>query len=302
MKTSPFKFLDSYTKEDKDIFFGRESEIEKLYSLIFESKTLLVYGVSGTGKSSLIHCGLANKFNEADWLPINIRRGRDMLESFWTALEKIAITPLKKPEQISKGKIKKAIQSIYLDHFKPVFFIFDQFEELFVFGSEEEQKEFLAIVKSITESDLQTRFVFVIREEYLAMFTEFESEIPTILDNRLRIEKMTRENARQAIEGPSQLVNIEVEEDFSATLLQKLSPQQNQVELTYLQVYLDKLFRMAQKEVGEDEQLRFTKKLIDQSGNISDLLGSFLEEQIAQFEDPTAGLKVLKAFVSTNQY
>jgi hypothetical protein len=25
---SPFKFLDSYTKEDRDIFFGREREIE----------------------------------------------------------------------------------------------------------------------------------------------------------------------------------------------------------------------------------------------------------------------------------
>ena len=47
---SPFKFLDSYTKEDKDIFFGREQEIEELYQKVFENKTLLVYGVSGIGK------------------------------------------------------------------------------------------------------------------------------------------------------------------------------------------------------------------------------------------------------------
>ncbi len=72
---SPFKFLDSYTKEDKNIFFGRDNETEELYQKVFESKVLLVYGVSGTGKSSLIQCGLANKFEESDWLPINIRRG-----------------------------------------------------------------------------------------------------------------------------------------------------------------------------------------------------------------------------------
>jgi hypothetical protein len=30
MTTSPFKFLDSYTREDRDIFFGREREIEEL--------------------------------------------------------------------------------------------------------------------------------------------------------------------------------------------------------------------------------------------------------------------------------
>jgi len=28
---NPFKFLDSYTKEDKNIFFGREREIKELF-------------------------------------------------------------------------------------------------------------------------------------------------------------------------------------------------------------------------------------------------------------------------------
>ena len=77
---SPFKFLDSYTKDDRDIFFGRDREIEELYQRVFESKILLVYGVSGTGKSSLIHCGLANKFQETDWLPLVIRRGGNIIE------------------------------------------------------------------------------------------------------------------------------------------------------------------------------------------------------------------------------
>lgn len=36
MLQSPFKFLDSYTKEDKDIFFGRETEVEELYQKVFE--------------------------------------------------------------------------------------------------------------------------------------------------------------------------------------------------------------------------------------------------------------------------
>jgi Cdc6-like AAA superfamily ATPase len=49
---SPFKFLDSYTREDRAIFFGRDKEISELYRRVFESKIPLVYGVSGTGKSS----------------------------------------------------------------------------------------------------------------------------------------------------------------------------------------------------------------------------------------------------------
>ena len=68
MTDSPFKFLDSYTREDKEIFFGRDREIEEMYQKVFEGKILLVYGISGTGKTSLINCGLANKFEDSDWL------------------------------------------------------------------------------------------------------------------------------------------------------------------------------------------------------------------------------------------
>jgi putative ribosome biogenesis GTPase RsgA len=66
---SPFKFLDSYTKDDRDIFSGHDQEITELYRRVFEGKMLLVYGISGTGKSSLVNCGLASRFNESDWLP-----------------------------------------------------------------------------------------------------------------------------------------------------------------------------------------------------------------------------------------
>ena len=59
---SPFKFLDAYDSQDKEIFFGREEEIEQLYKLIFQTNLMLVYGQSGTGKTSLIQCGLANRF------------------------------------------------------------------------------------------------------------------------------------------------------------------------------------------------------------------------------------------------
>ena len=67
---SPFKFLDSYAKEDKDIFFGRNQEISEIHAKIYQSKLLLVYGASGTGKSSIINCGLANRLDDTDWLPV----------------------------------------------------------------------------------------------------------------------------------------------------------------------------------------------------------------------------------------
>jgi hypothetical protein len=69
---SPFKFLDSYTKEDRDIFFGREREIEELYHRVFESKIMLVYGVSGTGFVThlLIGIGILGFIQHFSFLPL----------------------------------------------------------------------------------------------------------------------------------------------------------------------------------------------------------------------------------------
>jgi len=307
---SPFKFLDSYTKDDRDIFFGRDREIEELYQKVFDSKLLLIYGVSGTGKSSLIHCGLANKFLDTDWLPIVIRRGGNIIESLAAGITSASLTELHGKLDSPAG-FKKGVRSLYLDHYKPIFFIFDQFEELFIFGDKEERQAFIRIVKALTESDLQFRMIFVVREEYMGSVTEYDRVIPTFCANRVRIEKMSHRNALATIKEPCKVFNIFLEEGFAESLLDKLSPEGADIELTFLQVFLDKIFRLATQNlpplVGEEGStptltltptLNFTLSLLEQTGNVSDLLGDFLEEQISLLGNPDQGLAVLKSFVS----
>jgi hypothetical protein len=83
------------------------------------------------------------------------------------------------------------------------------------------------------------------REEYMAGVTEFEKFIPTFFANRVRIEKMSHINALEAIKESCKVYEISLEEDFAESLLEKLSPGSTEVELTYLQVFLDKIFRIA---------------------------------------------------------
>ncbi len=291
MITSPFKFLDAYTREDREIFFGRDREIEELYQKVFESRVLLVCGVSGTGKTSLINCGLANKFQESDWLPIHVRRGNDISANLQSSITRLAITPVKEDQPVVKR-----LQSLYLDHFKPIYLIFDQFEELFIFGDRQERADFIKEIRTIIDSEVQCRLLFVMREEYLAGAIEFEKEIPTFLANRIRIERMTWHSARQVIEEPCKVSGIEIEAELTGAILEKLSPESTEVELTYLQVLLDKMFRLAIEK--NNEKPLFTHNLISGMGDVSDLLGSFLEEQIGELEDPDMGLVVLKSFVS----
>jgi WD40 repeat protein len=296
---SPFKFLDSYTKEDRAIFFGRDREIEELYHRVFESKMLLVYGVSGTGKSSLIHCGLANKFQETDWLPIVIRRGGNIIESLAAGIKAASITA-QQNKLISPADFKKGIRSLYLDHYKPVFFIFDQFEELFIFGTKEEDESFIKILQSLLSVDLQCKFIFILREEYLGWLSTFEKSIPGFFNNRIRIEKMDIGNAKSVIEGPCKIYNIAIDEGFSEKMLQKLCPpNESEIELTYLQVYLDKIFRLASEgNLDDNDNITFRISDLEKSGNVYDILGSFLDEQISHLPDPELAMTVLKAFVS----
>jgi len=328
MKGNPFKFLDSYTRQDKEIFFGRDREIEEMYQKVFEGKMLLVYGISGTGKTSLINCGLANKFEDSDWLPVTVRRGRSILDSLVKELQKNAIPPSPADAgtppggrhtgsdlidgRSSPARIVKSLQSIYLDHFKPIYLIFDQFEELFIFGDREERENFIQVVKAIVDSDVQCRLIFSIREEYLASVTEFELTLTDFLANRMRVEKMTHQHAVDVIEGPCRVHGIEVEEGFSEALLNKLNPESNEVELTYLQVFLDKVFKITSeniqhptsnvqlpnKERKKQNRIEFAKPLLEKVGDVSDLLGAFLEEQISALDDPDIGLAILKSFVS----
>lgn len=296
MNQSPFKFLDSYTKEDKDIFFGRETEVEDVYTKIFQSKILLVYGASGTGKSSLISCGLGNKFQDTDWLPVSVRRGTNINDSLKQQLEKTILTPLS-----AKGKVSliKILKSVYLDHFKPVYLVFDQFEELFIFGDREEWTQFVANVREVLDSDMQVKFVFIIRGEYLELLTEFESVLPEIFSNRIRIEKMTRTNAVNCITGPCHSFGIQIEEHFQENLLTKLSPSKTEIELTYLQVFLDRIFKKA-AENAKEGKIIFSNALLDELGNVGDVLSQFLDEQIELIPDSEKALALLKAFVTTD--
>jgi hypothetical protein len=244
MATSPFKFLDPYTREDEKIFFGRNQEIEQLYKMAFEASLILVYGESGTGKTSLIRCGLASRFDASDWNDILIRRKTDINKSMWQAIRAAARTPIK-----ANATIVEAIESIFLDYFKPVYLIFDQFEELFIqgMGAPEEREEFARTIAELVRAELKCKVIFVMREEYLAKLYEFEKVIPSLFNFRLRVEPMKYADAYQVIERTCAHFNIPIEnpEKSIEQIINHISEGRSGVQLSYLQIYLDKLYQNA---------------------------------------------------------
>ena len=144
---SPFKFLAAYDQSDADQFFGREKETAQLYNAVYASNLTLLYGASGTGKTSLVNCGLRNKFYATEWLPIFINRADNINESIKQALKREISLIEKEHPILFSDDILDNIENLYLTHYKPIYLIFDQFEELYVLGERPEQLAFYQTVK-----------------------------------------------------------------------------------------------------------------------------------------------------------
>lgn len=284
---SPFKFLDSYTREDRHVFFGREAEIEELYERVFESGLILLYGASGAGKTSLINCGLANQFETSEWLPIFIRRADNLPESLGQALQQHAVKPME-----DSWVLPQKARSLYLDHFKTIYLIFDQFEELFIFGGEQEQNAFFEAIAGLLEAGEQCKVILSLREEYLAYLSNFELLLPSLFENRQRVERMSRGNLQEVILRTAEAFGIEVSggAGLANRVIDNIQDPRQGVELANLQIYLDKLYRNDMERRGEAQRpIRFDQELVDNTRQLEDVLSDFLEEQLAIVEKELKG-------------
>ena len=57
-KFSPFPGLRPFSPDEREYFFGRENESEVIAAKLLRNRFIALTGESGSGKSSLILCGL----------------------------------------------------------------------------------------------------------------------------------------------------------------------------------------------------------------------------------------------------
>src|SRR4030042_6328493 len=100
---NPFPGLRPFTAEESELCFGREKESEEVLNKLLKNRFVTVTGASGSGKSSLVFCGLIPKIRDlgrkegAPWRIVIFRPGSDPFGNLSKAInENIAETGLKK--------------------------------------------------------------------------------------------------------------------------------------------------------------------------------------------------------------
>ena len=86
---NPFPGLRPFTKEESNLFFGREGQSRSVLDSLENNRFVAVIGASGSGKSSLIYCGVVpelQKQTAKKWTTVTTRPGsnplKNLVESF----------------------------------------------------------------------------------------------------------------------------------------------------------------------------------------------------------------------------
>jgi hypothetical protein len=277
---SPYKFLDYYEFDDRDIFFGRETETEILLSDVISTRIVVLFARTGSGKTSLINAGVRPRLEDLDYATFYVRVEKDPEASLQRVLGNADALPAGALDLPLTEQLQRAVGHLG----KPVVVFFDQFEEFFIYLTEPKDQakaqRFIASVAALyrdRESGVHT--VFSLREEYFVEMDVFRDEIPSIFhnDSSLRLRPLDNEQARRAIELPAKTASVRIEPILTDRLLADL-PRGGRIEPVRLQIVCDSLWN----ERSEDS---ITLESYQRLGGAQSILDKRLVDDLRSLDD-----------------
>ncbi|MFL6258618.1 MAG: hypothetical protein ACJ76Y_02800 [Thermoanaerobaculia bacterium] len=268
---SPYKFLDFYTdtEQDQRRFGGREREIRELVARIANEWTLVLYGRSGIGKTSLLLAGIFPELKARGYLPIYARTLTDPIRDLCEAIDKGGAAD--SPVARLRTAVAKAAEQ------RPVIIVLDQFEEFFIrFREKPEIRAELidAVASLVNDKDLDVTVVFSLREDYLAELDDFREKIPDLFTNRYRLRGLTAFGVRQSISRPLIDSGILFEEAVISRLVDQLEGYG--FDPAALQILCSELHSAAQSR-AEGAPLRITLADMEAVGSLDDIFLRYLD-------------------------
>src|ERR1700686_2399515 len=205
-EVKPYPGLRSFTEDDAPYFFGRDRERKIISANLRTRRLTLLYGRSGVGESSVINAGVISHLRQRTSLggrlpsgariktaafrkpaiPIVVTKWQaNPLESLNPAILNGAadVIPWDEKDRIGALTLPKMIEEITT--FAPgveLLVILDQFEEYFVYHSEDEiAKQFDdEFSRTLINEDLRANFLISIREDWLARLDRLKGRIPNL--------------------------------------------------------------------------------------------------------------------------
>ncbi len=232
---NPFPGLRPFREDEDHLFFGRENQIDAMVDKLAATRFLAVVGTSGSGKSSLVNCGLRPALRQGlmaragtSWRIAQFRPGGDPIAAMAHALASDGVlfnarsTPGLTLAEIVETTLRMSrlgLIDIYEQAALPdgvnLLVVVDQFEELFRYrqvtgdgraGGRSISEEAAAFVNLLLEvRDHPGCAIFVVltmRSDFLGDCVQFPGLAEAINAGQYLVPRMTRDERRAAIVGP----------------------------------------------------------------------------------------------------
>lgn len=286
-----FNLLQPQLETDLPFFLGRKREVEDLFALTRNNDLLLLYGPARVGKTSLIQCGLANrmKAQPGELIVQACQPGtthKSLTDKIRTELAKI------KEASVPDSDDPKTLLPELQTHLKkPVFLVFDQLERLFDNEVEEsERSSFFKLVNDLlTDENLPCRIILSLREGFLAPLADYESQLPSLLLHRYRVQRLSRRsmvnlsiNLFDILGGRNQL-QVDQPELIADRICSDLANEDGDVPFQCLQVYLHQLHQQGCAQSGGNTPL-LDSNLIDEMGSGRSVIDNYITQRLSALE------------------
>lgn len=312
---NPFPGLRAYTRNDNRKFFGRDQWIKALSNKLSNNRFVAVIGESGSGKSSLVRAGLLPEV-EAGFL-----KGDD--NGIWNIIElQPKDTPLK---QLSKALSKNILSDEKLnewanpaDHFEStlrrsskgfekllkefshpkeekILILVDQFEEIFTYCDDtavelEERDIFVShLLQASKQSNFSIYIIITMRSDFLGDCTVYDDLPQAINESQFLVPRMTIEERREAIVGPTQLYGKDIEDKVVSTLLHEMNPLKDHLPL--MQHVMMRMFDLAER----NNENKIAQAHYEKVGGFDNALNLHLQE-IYECQTPTQQKHTIQVF------
>ncbi len=300
---NPFPGLRPFAPEESELFFGREKESEEVLKKLLKNRFVTVIGASGSGKSSLIYCGVLPKVRNLEkegssaWKIIMFRPGNDPLGNLSnsvreniTTIERENISPenILLDMHLNPDGITSALNKYLIKGDNKILLVVDQFEELFRYsklGSAESKgvhaAEFVGkLVSAIEKPEGRIFTIVTMRSDFIGECAHYQGLTQLINDSNYLVPHMDSENYRQAIEGPVKYAGAKIEQKLVDTLLADIGERTDQ-----LPVLQHALMRTWTYWQALDERDRPVSSLDYESvGTMSDAMSRHANEAFEELE------------------
>jgi cell division septum initiation protein DivIVA len=264
LRPNPFPGLRPFREDEETLFFGREAQVDVMIDKLAATRFLAVVGTSGSGKSSLVNCGLVPALHRglmagagSGWRVATLRPGNRPLRALAEALglqqaNESDFTPAEMMEallRMSKLGLVDAFEQAYLEAHQNLLVVVDQFEELFRYQAlalttstaataaprASTGDDATAFVNLLLEASahpaLPLHVVLTMRSDFLGECAQFFGLPEAINRGQFLVPRMTRDERRSAIAGPVSVGGAQIDPVLLTRLVNDVGDNPDQLSI-----------------------------------------------------------------------